>query len=177
MSIIDDVPIVLGDVNLTSLLVVPDKTMDEPLVPAEPELPEVPDDPEDPDSPEDPELPEVPLDPDEPDPPEDPELPELPEVPEEPLDPEVPLDPDVPELPDEPEFPELPEDPEEPLDRRFVPTLLANVDISQYPPLFVPPLSNILSLFWFTSIVTPFVRVVFVVAAFRNISPPSSPFV
>lgn len=48
-------PIVVGDVNLTTLLVVPDKTIEVPLVPAEPLEPELP------------ELPAVPLEPDVPD--------------------------------------------------------------------------------------------------------------
>jgi hypothetical protein len=51
-----------------------------------------------------------------------------------PLDPDVPLEPLVPLVPAPP-------------DNKFVATPALNAVTSQYPPLFVPPVSNILTLF------------------------------
>jgi len=115
-SVIDESPTVDVEVNLTTLLLVPDVVIDvpeEPEVPLDPEEPLVPEEPLDP---LDPDVPLVPLDPEEPDVPVDPEEPDVPEEPLDPLDPDVPLVPLDPEEPDVPEEPEVPDDPLEPLD-------------------------------------------------------------
>ena len=124
-SVIDESPTVDDDVNLTTLLLVPDVVIDVPEEPFDPLEPDVPDEPFDPLEPEVPEEPFDPLEPEVPEEPFDPELPDVPLVPEEPFDPlepEVPeepfdpLEPDVPAVPDEPEEPLVPDEPFEPLE-------------------------------------------------------------
>jgi hypothetical protein len=66
VSIIEEVPIVVVDVNFTSLLVSPviDSEVPEvPELPLDPEVPDEPLSPEEPLEPEEPELPDVPEDP------------------------------------------------------------------------------------------------------------------
>jgi len=58
---------------------------------------------------------------------------------------------------------------------KFVPTPADKPAILKKPPLFVPPLSKILSLSLQTSIVIPLLIVVFVTGLLSEISPPSSP--
>ena len=125
-SVIDESPTVDDDVNLTTLLLVPDVVIDvpeEPLEPDEPEVPEeplVPEEPDEPEVPEEPDVPEEPLEPDEPDEPDvpdeplEPDVPAVPDEPDEPDVPDEPLEPDVPEEPLEPDVPAVPDEPLEP---------------------------------------------------------------